>query len=165
MRWSDAGYELMAAVPAAFVAVRAPVERPIGDATIRATLRKVGGPAGGGYGIVARDQASGTRDGHSQDGRFYVFEVGDAGEVGIWRRENDRWVDLLPWTRADAVRTGLASNSLTVDLHGDALTFRVNGVEVASVKDAALGPGGVGVFAGGDSNAVVVESFAVDAVE
>ena len=75
------------------------------------TSAKLGGPDGGGYGIIVRDQRQGPRDGSSQDGRYYVLEVGDKGEVGIWRRDGDHWVDLLPWQHSDAVKTGTAPNN------------------------------------------------------
>ena len=78
---------------------------------VTADFRKLGGPDGGGYGIIVRDQGRAPRDGSSQHGRYYVLEVGDKGEVGIWRREGDHWVDLLPWQHADAVSPGTAPTS------------------------------------------------------
>ena len=56
-----------------------------------ATFRKLIGPTGGGYGIIVRDQSPTLRDGASQDGRYVVLEVGDKGEVGMWRREADHF--------------------------------------------------------------------------
>ena len=43
-------------------------------------------------------------------------EVGDKGEVGIWRREGDRWIDLLPWTRSDAVKPGNSTNDVDLPM-------------------------------------------------
>ena len=96
-------------------------------------------------------------------GAIYVLEVGDKGEIGIWRRDGDRWIDILPWERSDAVRPGNAVNELTVRAIGDRLSMSVNGAEVASVTDSALPVGGVGVFVGGDGNQVALEHFAVQA--
>jgi hypothetical protein len=81
--------------------------------------------------------------------------------VGIWRRDEDRWIDLLPWTRSEAVQPGAATNELSVRAVGPQLTFLVNGIEVASRIDATLAEGGVGVFAGGDLNQVSIEHFTV----
>jgi hypothetical protein len=106
-----------------------------------------------------RDQPTATRDGLEQSGRFYVLEAGDRGEVGIWRREGDRWIDLVPWTASAAVRPGAAANDLTVRAIGPELTFEVNGAEVARVVDGTLGEGRVGIFVGGDLNDVLVEQF------
>ena len=99
------------------------------------------------------------RDSRSLAGRYIVLEVGDKGEVGIWRRENDRWIDLLPWQRSDAVKQGTASNDITVRAIGDQLTLVVNGTEVSNRVDAALNTGRVGLFVGGDLNQVAVERF------
>jgi hypothetical protein len=134
----------------------------LGDGTVAATFRKVGGPPGGGYGLILRDQGAFPRDGLSQGGRYYVFEAGDRGEFGVWRREDDRWVDIIPWTAAAAVRPGDAPNELAVQATGDRLAFRVNGTPVGAV-DATLPPGAVGVFAGGDLNDVLLERLSVTA--
>ncbi len=90
--------------------------------------------------------------------------MGDRGEVGIWRRENDGWVDLLPWTPSAAVRPGADPNQLEVLALGPQLTFWVNGTQVASRTDATLAEGAVGLFVGGDGNEVVVERFTVTAL-
>src|SRR5581483_1932544 len=154
-------YHLFAREPGRFVAVGAPYDQPLRDVVLTATFRKVGGPPGGGYGLLLRDEGPGPRDGKDQGGRYYVFEVGDRGEVGIWRRENDRWVDLAPWTPSDVVRRGSATNELTVRAIGQRLVLLVNGSPAASVEDAALSQGAVGVFVGGDYNEVEVDRFLV----
>ncbi|MDQ3809508.1 MAG: CPBP family intramembrane metalloprotease, partial [Chloroflexota bacterium] len=161
---ADGVYHLRAQRPGEFVAVRAPLLESFEDMIVTASFRKVGGPAGGGYGIIVRDQDGESRNGLSQTGHYYVLAAGDIGQVGIWRREGDRWVSLLDWTDSDAVRPGSASNELTVRASGDHLTFAVNGTEVASVADSTLRTARVGVFAGGDDNDVVLERFQVQAV-
>ena len=128
---------------------------------VTATFRQVGGPPGGGYGLIVRDQGPGPRDGINQAGWYYVLEVGDRGEVGIWRREGDQWIDILPWMPSEAVRPGGATNELTVRAIGQQVTLLVNGVEVANREDPTPVEGGVGVFAGGDLNEVTVERFLV----
>jgi LPXTG-site transpeptidase (sortase) family protein len=159
------GYRLFARRPGQFVALTAPVAAPLRDVAVTAAFRKVGGPPGGGYGLLVRDQGPGPRDGSSQDGRFYVFEAGDRGEVGVWRREDDRWVDLLPWTPSDAVRPGDAANELTVQAVGQRVTFLVNGSVVASLTDPLWADGAVGVFVGGDLNEVVLDRFVLQVAE
>jgi hypothetical protein len=135
------------------------------DVAATAAFRKVGGPPGGGYGLIVRDQDPGRRDGVNQHGRFYVFEAGDRGEVGVWRREDDRWVDLLPWTPSAAVRPGGAANELTVQAAGQRVTFLVNGSVVASLADPLWADGAVGVFVGGDLNEVVLDRFVLQVPE
>jgi hypothetical protein len=55
---------------------------------------------------ILRAQGAAARDGQNQDFQAYVFECGDVGEFGIWRRATDHRVDLVPWTRSPDVRTG-----------------------------------------------------------
>jgi hypothetical protein len=112
-----------------------------------------------------RDQGSGPRDGLSQSGRFYALEASDKGEIGVWRRDGDRWVDLVPWSRSPAVRPGRERNELTVRAIGPRLALSVNGAEVASVEDATLGEGRVGIFVGGDSNQVLLERLTVEQID
>ena len=160
--WLEGGeYRLAPRQAHQFVAVGAPLSTPLGDVIVSARFRKVGGPQGGGYGVVLRDQEPGSRDGVRQAGRYYVLEVGDRGEIGVWRRDGDVWVDLLPWTPSTAVRPGDEPNDLEVWATGSRLTLIVNGVQVASQVDNQLPSGGVGVFVGGDGNHVALEHFMV----
>jgi Domain of unknown function (DUF4388) len=159
--WRDGAYRLAAREPTRFVAVAAPVE-PLEKVLVSATLRKTGGPPGGGYGLIVRDQGPEPRDGANQEMQAYVLEAGDLGEYGVWRREADRWVDLVPWTHSAAVRSGGSPNELTVRVDGSGMMFSINGVDVATVDDTELPVGGkVGVFVGGDFNEVALDRFLV----
>jgi hypothetical protein len=162
-RVTPEGYRLTARRPGEFVLRATPVTAPLGDAVVTGDFRKVGGPAGGGYGLVVRDQgpAQGPAEGRDQRGRFYVLAASDRGEVGVWRRDGDRWIVLLPWTPAAAVLPGSEVNELSVQTRGDGLTFAVNGTVVAAVDGALLDAGAVGIFVGGDQNEVVLDRFAV----
>jgi signal peptidase I len=155
-------YHLSANRATQFVAIAAPVPDVYADVQVTAMFHKIGGPPGGGYGIIVRDEGPGPRDGINQGGRYYVAEVGDRGEVGIWRRENDHWVDLQPWTRSEAVFVGGTTNELTLRAQGSKLTFAVNGHDVSSVSDGALASGRVGAFVGGDFNEVILDRFTIE---
>ena len=163
--WSDGAYRLQARQPARFVAIGAPLTQALSDVVISATFRKTGGPPGGGYGLIVRDQGPDPRDGANQTMNAFVLEAGDLGEFGIWRRDGDRWVDLVAWTRSAAVRMGGSPNDLTVRAVGNRLTFTINGTQVASVEDAAPMAGGAGVFVGGDYNEVALDRFTVQAAD
>jgi hypothetical protein len=158
------GYRLSAREPGRFVAVTAPGLAPVRNGVVSATFRKIGGPPVGGYGIIVRDQGPSPRDGLNQGGRYYAFEVGNRGEgaeAGVWLREEDRWVDVLPWTRTTAVQTGEAANELTVAALGQQLSFLVNGVTVWTLTDPVLSDGTVGIIVSGDLNDVRLERFVV----
>ena len=159
--WSDGAYRLQTRQPAQFVAIAVPLVQITSDVVVSATFRKTGGPPGGGYGVIVRDQGPLPRDGLNQEANAYVFEAGDLGEFGVWRRVGDHWVDLVPWTRSSSVRPGGSPNDLLVRAIGDSLTFTINGARVASVQDDALPSGGVGAFVGGDYNEVALDHFAV----
>ena len=159
---ADGAYHLFPRQSARFVAVSVPGTQDLTDVVVSGHFRKTGGPAGGGYGLIVRDQASAKRgDGQSQVGAFYVFEVGDKGELGVWLREDEHWVDLLPWTASDAIHPGQEANDLTVSAIGDRLSFLVNGVPVAAQLDTLLHHGGVAIFTGGDGNQVSLERLTV----
>jgi hypothetical protein len=158
--WLSGGtYRLAPRKASEFVALNVPIPEKPSDTIVSASFRKVGGPAGGGYGVIVRAQD--PLDGVGQNGRYYVLEIGDKGEIGMWRRDGDHWVDLLPWQRSDAVRTGAAVNELTVRALGNNLTMLVNGSQVATRTDDTLAAGGVGLFVGGDGNQVAVDHVGV----
>jgi hypothetical protein len=159
--WSDGAYRLHAQDAARFVAVGVPLDESMSDVLISATFRKTGGPPGGGYGLIVRDQGPEPRDGVNQQMSAYVLETGDLGEYGVWRRDGDHWVDLVPWMHSTSVRSGGSPNELSVRAVGDELTFSINGVNVATVNDDALAAGGVGLFVGGDTNEVALDRFSV----
>jgi hypothetical protein len=165
LTWTDGTYHLGPQRAGDFIAIAAPVPAPPPDVVVRATFRKTSGPAGGGYGIVLRDQQPDQRDGVTQGGRYYVLAAGDRGEVGIWRREDTQWIDLVPWMPAAAVRSGTAPNTIEAHAVGGTLTLMVNGVQAAQAQDATLTNGGIGVYVGGDGNQVALDTFTVERVQ
>src|SRR6185436_1924944 len=126
--------------PGRFVALAVPQTVPLENVLVALTYRKVAGPPGGGVGVILRDQEPGQRDGLNQNGRFYVLEVSDSGSVGIWRREADAWVELVPWT---PTRPGLLAAEretvLEAQAVGSRLQLRVNGEQTVGAGDSALG--------------------------
>lgn len=159
--WLDTrGFHLEPRVASQHVATVAPVGATLTDVSVTGLFRKLGGPVGGGYGLILRAQG-GPLDGINQGGRYYVFEIGDRGEIGAWRREEDHWVDLVPWTSSSAVIPGASENRLVVAATGSRFTFSVNDTQVAQVTDATLTSGAVGVYTGGDGNQVLLERFTV----
>jgi hypothetical protein len=164
--FQSGGYRLASRNAGSFVALAAPLPAPEGDVIISARFRKTAGPPGGGYGLVVRDQGSSTLDGQNQYGRFLVLEINDQGDIGIWQREQSRWLEVVPWTRSDAVRTGTQPNELAVKTEGPALQFIVNGSQVADLRYHGLpNDGGVGIFVGGNLNEVALEWLRIEHLE
>ena len=160
----EGGYRVTPRVDDEFVAIGAPLEESFRDVLVGATFRKLGGPANGVCGLVLRDRGPTPRDGRNQTGRFYLAQVGGRGEVSIWRREQDLWFELAPWTHCDAVHPGEVSNEVSFEIVGGRLTLTVNGQPAASAHDAILDQGGVGLFVAGGGNDVLIERFVVHAL-
>jgi hypothetical protein len=158
---TNGSYRLVPRQVGQFVAIGAPITDVPQDVIVSAAFHKVSGPVGGGYGIIMRDQAAVPQNGTNQDGHYYVLEAGDKGEIGIWRRDGNAWVDLVAWKRSDAVKTGTATNELTASAIGNRLSLSVNGTQVASITDGTYSSGNVGLFSGGDGNQVVVDRLSV----
>ncbi len=133
--FADGEYRLFARDPGRFVATGVPLREPVRDARLTAQFHKSGGPAGGGYGLIIRDQGvTADRDSHNQAGQFLVVEVGDRGDIGVWQRERTRWIDVVPWTHSDAVNVDRDANALTITTQGSALRYEVNGTLVAELS-------------------------------
>jgi hypothetical protein len=162
--FENSAYHLFAREPGRFVAVGVPLAEPLGDGAISAQFHKVGGPSGGGYGFIIRDQGrTSERDSRSQAGRYIVLEVGDKGDVGIWQRDETRWVDILTWRHAAAVRPDDEPNLLVVYTRGPAIRFEVNGEVVADLAfDGLPSRGGVGIFVGGDLNEAALDWLRIE---
>ena len=158
------GYILSANAPDHFVAVSIPVNDRPTNVRVSAQFQKIGGPSGGGYGLIIRDRSPAALDGEQQFGSFLIFEVGDRGEFGVWRRAGDVWEDLITWQASSAVRTDEKPNVLSVEAIDSQLNFTVNGVTVATLLDDQPGPGGVGAFLGGDFNAAVLQHLHIEAL-
>jgi hypothetical protein len=90
-----------------------------------------------------------------------VFEAGEGTQIGVWRRDTDRWIDLMPFTPSPAVRPTGEANELSVRAIGSRLRLIVNGVQIAEIVDTVLETGGVGIYAAGDGNQVEVDQFTV----
>jgi hypothetical protein len=162
--FADGAFRLFARQSGRFVAVGVPLLRPLREAVLSAQFRKLGGPAGGGYGLIVRDQSSPSeRDSSTQTGQYLVLEVGDRGDVGVWQRNQTRWIDVMPWTHSDAVHTDREPNTLVIIQRENALRFEVNFKLVADLTYDGIPPqGGVGIFVGGDLNEVVVDWLRIE---
>ncbi len=162
--FADGALHLFPRQPGRFVTIGVPFIGTLGDGVVSAQFHKVDGPAGGGYGVIIRDQAgSAERDSDSQAGEYLVLEVGDSGDIGVWRRKQFRWIDVVPWTHSDAVRSGEEPNTLVVSMTGASIRFEVNGDVVALLDyDGLPASGSAGVFVGGDLNEVALEWLRIE---
>jgi hypothetical protein len=161
---AEDGYHLYGRDPGRFVAVGVPGVGGQRDVSVTASFRKLEAGLSAGFGVIVRDRGPEPRDGFNQLGLYSVLKTGDRSEVDAWRRDNDRWIDLLPLTQSGALRQGRELNDLTVIATGERLLLLVNGAEVASVPDPAPNPGGIGLFVHGDYTHVLVERLVVQSL-
>jgi len=110
------------------------------DVRIEVDAGKLGGPDENRIGLICR---------YTGDD-YYFFLISSDGFYGIGIYKSGQAV-LLGQSEMQAnsnIKTGLAVNHLRADCAGDKFTFYVNGFQVASVQDATLKSGDVGLLAG-----------------
>jgi len=117
--------------------------RTFGDAVYQVEATHAAGPVDNGFGMIFRADL--------EAGAFYLLEISSDGFVWLGRCDDGcaQMTTLVGvgWFYSDAVRRGPgAVNRLRVEAVGPELRFFVNGVEVGSARDAALGEGDVGLF-------------------
>jgi len=110
------------------------------DVRMEVDAGKLGGPDENRIGLICR---------YTGDD-YYFFLISSDGFYGIGIYKSGQAV-LLGQSEMQAnsnIKTGLAVNHLRADCAGDKFTFYVNGFQVASVQDATLKSGDVGLLAG-----------------
>jgi hypothetical protein len=110
------------------------------DVRIEVDSGKLGGPDENRIGLICRFTGS----------DYYFFLISSDGFYGIGLYAGGQAV-LLGQSEMQSnenIKTGLAVNHLRADCAGDTLTFYVNGFQVASVRDATVKSGDVGLLAG-----------------
>lgn len=91
----------------------------------------------GSYGLVFRLQDS---------DHFYQFSVSIYGNYSIWKSRGGEWDELVGWTEAEAINTGVdATNRVGVLADGDHLTLVVNGEILTTITDDEFLDGPVGI--------------------
>jgi hypothetical protein len=159
---ADGAYRVLVRESGRFVAIGAPLDTPLQNVVVSATFRKLGGPPGGSYGLIVRDQGPSPRDGINQAGTFYALVINDQGQFGVARRENDHWVEVVPWTQSDSIDPRQPTHELVALAIGSRLGLTVDNKLVANVEVQAGEAGTVGIYVGGDSTDVSIDDFRVE---
>lgn len=126
------------------------------DTRLEVDAGKLGGPDENRIGLICR--YTGTD--------YYFFMITSDGfyGIGIFSGEKAVLLGEGELKSSSTIKTGLAVNHLRADCAGDALTFYVNGLKVASAQDATLKAGDVGLMAGTFSQPgvdVIFDNFVV----
>jgi len=101
-----------------------------------------------GFGVDCRVQ---------DNGDSYGFRIDSDGNVAIEMFENEELITLVDWDLNDAVYTDGRTNHLTAICNGSQLSFIVNDIQVASVKDSTFTNGDLALSAySGESEPITV---------
>ena len=114
--------------------------RELSDFRLTVEAIQVAGPDDNEYGLLVR-----MRDAD----HFYRFSISGDGYYLVNKYDGREWTVLGDdWSPSDAILRGTATNVLEVVCHGTAMTFLVNGTELARVEDEDYSRGDVGLYAG-----------------
>ncbi len=119
----------------------AAAEREFSDFRVTVEATQVGGPDNNEYGMLARMQDT---------DHFYCFSISGDGYYLISKYDGEEW-ELLSgddWLSSDAIHLGTATNLLEIVCQGATMTFFVNGVQLAQVRDGSYARGDIGLYAG-----------------
>jgi hypothetical protein len=110
------------------------------DVRIEVDAGKIAGPDENRIGLICRYTGN----------QYYFFIISSDGYYGIGFFNNGQTALLgqSEMQSSDQIKTGTAINHLRADCNGDALTFYVNGSQLAQVNDPNLKHGDVGLLAG-----------------
>jgi hypothetical protein len=111
------------------------------DTSIKATLQQTKGSSGNGFGVMCRAD---------KDGNGYYFVLSSAGQFAILKAEpgTPDPIQLVKWQSSGAVKQGNEINSIEAICLDDYLSFTVNGVFIAEVRDSSFQSGETGVVLG-----------------
>ncbi|MBI4670543.1 MAG: hypothetical protein HY741_02585 [Chloroflexi bacterium] len=90
------------------------------------------------YGVVFRANTEGTA--------YYVFTVTQDGKYNVALYKDDKYTDLIPYTSVASVQTGTGANRFKLVMRGSRFDVFLNEQYLASVTDANLTRGVVGLF-------------------
>ncbi|MFN2269801.1 MAG: family 16 glycoside hydrolase [Anaerolineae bacterium] len=102
---------------------------------------QVAGPDDNEYGVQVRIRDS---------DHFYRFSISGDGYFQVTKHTKGERPELMTaeWVESDAINKGAATNHLEVVCQGPAMTFFVNGQQLAQVEDADYTSGDIGLYAG-----------------
>ncbi|MCX7683585.1 MAG: DUF1080 domain-containing protein [Anaerolineae bacterium] len=115
--------------------------RAFSDFRLTVEASQVSGPDNNEYGVLVRMQ---------DPEHFYRFSISGDGYYLVSKHDGENWGILSgqDWTPSEAIHTGQATNLLEILCRGTEMTFSVNGIQVAQVRDASYTRGDIALYAG-----------------
>lgn len=111
-----------------------------GDVRMEVDAGKLAGPDQNRIGLICRS--------NGQDYYFFLISSDGYYGIGLFAKGQAVLLGQSQMLFSDKIKTGMDVNHLRADCSGDALTFFVNGSQLAQVHDPNLTHGDVGLLAG-----------------
>lgn len=108
------------------------------------------GPSDANYSLLFR---------YRNEDNHYYFAVRQTGVYGLWKKVDGEWIELVPWTSSNAIKTGRGvTNRLAVLAEGPRITLLINEERLTEVVDSTFLRGRFGLAVGtlDTADAVVV---------
>jgi hypothetical protein len=110
------------------------------DVRIEVDAGKLGGPDENRIGLICRKTGS--------DYYFFIMSSDGYYGIGVFKNGQAVLIGQSLMQSSNRIITGTNINHLRADCNGDALTFYVNGFQIAQVHDPGLTHGDIGLLAG-----------------
>jgi hypothetical protein len=120
------------------------------DFILEVEITKEAGPDDNVFGLMVRKVDAGN---------YYAFLLSSDGYYQIAKKENNTWSYVSEWARSSDIKTGNSTNLIKVTAMGDKLALYANGAKLADYNDSSLAYGGVGLYAGTQSEGNVTIGF------
>jgi hypothetical protein len=124
--------------------------RPFSDFMMEAKATLEAGPNDSDYGVILR---------LIDKDNCYRFKVSGTGSYRFDKLKDGKWINIIPWARSNAIKTGKATNLIKVECIGDKFRFYANGVKLRDCSDNSYASGNVGLTAVTHMNGGAQASF------
>jgi hypothetical protein len=90
---------------------------------------------------------------------YYAFLLSSDGYYQVAKRENNSWPYVSDWAKSSAIKTGNSTNLIRITGKGDELALYANGEKLADYNDSSFAYGGIGLYAGTQSEGNLTIGF------
>jgi hypothetical protein len=147
--YKNGKYHITAVPPNYWDGINAP-NANFSDFTVEVEAGKEAGTDDNVYGVFVRN---------IDPGSFYAFVISSDGYYEYAKEENETWVTPSNWTKSSAIKLGNETNLIRVDCIGGRMSFYANGEKLGDYTDNSFAYGGIGLWAGSQTEGNVTIGF------
>ncbi len=122
----------------------------LSDFIVEVEATKEAGTNDNAYGIWIRNIAPGS---------LYAFLISSDGYFQFAQKENGTWITPTNWTKSSVIKTDNETNLIKVVAKGDKFAFYANDVLLSNYSNGSFAYGGLGLWAGSQSEGNVTIGF------